>query len=713
MTSPRTGGNSIWDWTGPAFVFGVGLSWLARQSPADAIDCALPLALISFGLEIWGRVFLVGTGVSRWIPRSLPLTLLTGAVLVSGLTLIGRWIGGLDTGFLAGAIWVAGFVGYFLLRVPIARWRSGPGAARSGLWVVIFSLLGATLWTDYFRPAFGPVEDQYSFKFIRDYFYHGQMILLHATPVSPGEWGSPGLARHPNPLYHYAGYCLAGILCRLSGLPVMDALTGFWLPFGLFLVNLAVGVLATEWFGRRAALAAVLVIGIVPDPTLLPTLVGLPAGFSYYSLDRFLVLSPSSAYGVAAAGLAIALLGVAARRGSLAPLGAGAGLGALALFFKAQCFLPAALLGAPLALFALHSCRQRYQALRSALVWPLFALLVVGVLGAAALAWPTFRERAPPVALAQPPGGELVEFFLPRLPPRSIEHWLARYSLDRDDGVALVVRAALVLYVPLQIMGSALVLAALLVDSWPRRGVAKLATWKRSIPWVAILAYLGLALLPAPNRSFVVWGNPWDYQLVPFAWTTVILLTWSIGRLVATLPRRWPRGRGWLVVGLILALLVAPFARRRLPDDGLADQAWGHFTAPRGLVECARFLRAHAAPGDLIQDSRDDGEMLVEPFAERRAWVGWPLVASMTGSSPVLDLFNARRERHAQFRWATSREPIRRFAGDTGVRWYLLSPHSSVAWRPWAGDAAVFEARGHLVIDLEKLAERVPVESNP
>ena len=163
-------------------------------------------------------------------------------------------------------------------------------------------------------------------------------------------------------------------------------------------------------------------------------------------------------------------------------------------------------------------------------------------------------------------------------------------------------------------------------------------------------------------------------------------------------------------IGLWGCLLLAPallLGGKRLPDNGLTDAEWNNFTAPRGLFDCALFIRENVALSDLIQDSENDGRLVLESIAQRRAFVGWPVVTTYTSKTKTNDVFLSRIAQHEQFQKAYQSADIDQFVQSSGVRWYVLAPTVEVNWRRFIHDSAVYQSHGYQVIDLIKLTKDV------
>lgn len=682
--------------------------WAVQCGPVPKLSLALWILEALISLVVWGRVALLVGGYAQGKPRSLILELLTGTVIVSGLLTAGRLLADLTLLRLWWAQLLVGLGIYVWCAPRIAHWRSPAPAARREALALALCCLGASAWTRFYRPGWGPLGDgQVVFRFINDYCLHSQIVWMLASEASAAEIGRAGLAGQPIPLYHYAGYALSACMSAHTGLPALNGMFSFWLPFGFLLVGLAAGALAREWFGTRGAIPAAILLLVLPDPTLLPMLLGGQPDFAYYSLLRFLVYTPSNAYGIAAAALALVWLCSGMRRRKIKLVVGGALLGATAVFFKAQPFLTAAMLA--MALLVIFLAGLAFQA-RARLTLRTVGL-VTGLAGFAALVaylWgPVFLERAPPVVLARPPGRELAEFLFSRVHAEPIAGWLVHQAVSRSGAAGLLSRCLLVLYLPLRLLGGGVVLLAMgveLCQGWR----AIYPFWKRAAGLIALAVYLGFAILLAPHHHGLPWGNPWDYQLVTFAWTQFAVLSWSAGRLA-----QWPPLRRYLVpecVFLVALLLLVPsfwLGGIPLDDNGMTAGRWAGMTLPEGLVDCAQYLRQHTHPAERFQDSENDSHLVLEPISERRLFVGWPVVTSYTAKDRIHPLFLERLAEHERFQQTETAVGVEAFLSTSGVRWYLLSPESRVAWRRHAVGCVVFSSQGFQIIDLWQLARHL------
>lgn len=682
--------------------------WMIQHGGVRAEWAFLWSLRFIISLTLWGRIVVVLVGVEKWVPRTVPLTLVVGVVFLSSVLTACRMLVGLPISTMAELLLIVSIVLAVLFRRRISQWKCAAADGRESLWVVILCCLASTAWTRYFRPSHVEVGDLVLFKFIRDYFFHTQAITLLGWDTTQSEPGIFGLAGTSYPLYHYSGYALPAWGHASTGMASLDECFGFYLPFTFLMVGLTGGLLASEWFGWRAAIVVTIGLSILPDPTLLGIVFRRDPDFSLYSFQRFIQYAPANGYGFVGAGLALYFLSVYFRKGYLRLAVLAHVILAISLFFKAQVFVAGVLLFGILDLFYLRRLPWRDFVRRKSFLLGSIAVLMGLVVGAfifySRLA---LSERAPPITLAWPIGFEFSEFLLWHSRGDGSANWIARNAVENPGILGVLWRVVLLLFLPFRLAGSLLIIAAICCAvhlsmkpvSIPRR------TLPTGVVVGTIVVYLAMALLIGPDRPGYAWGHPWNYQHVPFGWMYFIVFIWSIGTLTRAFVRPWMSANRLGAIGCILLAPANLIGAQLLPDPGLTDSEWNNFTVPRGLVDCANFIRENSAVTDLIQDSDNDGHLVVEAIAERRAYVGWPVVTTYTTKTSVNDIFEARVARNEQFKKASAGQMVKEFITDSGIRWYVLSPTSDVHWRNKIKRSVVFDSRGFQVIDLTRLAD--------
>ncbi len=225
------------------------------------------------------------------------------------------------------------------------------------------------------------------------------------------------------------------------------------------------------------------------------------------------------------------------------------------------------------------------------------------------------------------------------------------------------------------------------------------------VPLVAMMIYLAYAMLLAPNITGHPFGNPWDLQFVPFCWAYFVVVVWLIGTIRDSLSNllygygRWPLE--WAVIALFVPIVLG----RADIDDWQTGQRWAHLRLDPELIEGTDFIRTHAAITDRFQDSAIDPLYVVEALAERRAYVGWPVVGSYTARDPADEIFQQRQREVADWLGESTSAEVIRFARDRRIRWLLVHPESQLHWPTSLQSQAAWQAGGYRVYDLFSLAE--------
>lgn len=681
--------------------------WMVQTGDCNYLAAFFWSLRLVVALTVWGRLVAVLLGWDRYVSRSVPFTLTVGFIVLSTILTASRMLLGAPVAPLAETLFFIGIALYLAYWNKIADWQIDRATQREVQWVVLLCCLGSTAWTRYFRPNHVFIGDEVLFKFIRDYFFHAQAITVLSWDTTINDPGLFGLAGAPYPLYHYCGYALPAWGSISAEMCSLDMCFAFLLPFCFLMIGLTGALLASEWFGWRSAIVVTIVLSVLPDTTLIGTLVGGEPTFGLYSFQRLLHFAPANGFGIVVAGLSLFWITIAIRENRLVLALQSHALMGLALFFKAQVFIAASLL-----LFIVDLCFLRSASWRKILQRPwaiiLFALLV-GV-GGVFVGWFTIDrslwERVPTIALAWPLGYEFSEFLLWHTRDDRVAHFIALQSVENSGIVGLLWRIILLLFLPLRLPGTALLFTAILVSnlhSSTRRQFATAYLIPKGIVAGAIITYLILALVLGPDRPGYAWGHPWNYQHVPFAWMYFLLIIWAVGMLTRSMPQTKMTVQK---LGLLGCFSLAPailLGGKAIPDPGLTAAEWNNFTIPRGLVECALYLRQNSKVNELIQDSDDDGTLVVEALAQRRSYVGWPVVTTYTSKTALNDVFESRVREHVSFKQSSDPETMRSFIEQSKLRWYLLSPTSDVPWRKYLSKSVVFERDGYQVIDLARL----------
>ncbi len=640
---------------------------------------ALPLCAYYLGRAALAAVGF-GFGQSHHAPLSLLAGALGGAVLLFGLNCASPLP-------MRGNVLVVVCVA---LAAPLVVRRRPEDGDAGRLWAVAavaFALAAASLWTRATRPPAVEQGDVVVFKPWIDHFIHASFtarMLADGGIFGAGNWD---LAGERAPFYHYGSYVFPAALCACSGQTPYDALFSIWLPFGAFLMGLAAYALAASWWGSRAGLAGLAALTLLPDPAWYG--LKLP-WFSYHTL---LLTGAGLAYGAAVAALAFLFVVRGAACRSWSHLGLGFLVAATCLAFKAQ-FLVALV---PLCgLWTAAFTRGLRPATRLLLgLGFAAAIAAAAVLGQVLHYGPTLVPKHfayESTTYTTTVAGMLPDTrFKPLFAPLIAGGPVSRYPVRAVLFVAGATFGALLLAYPLLIAAAAV------------------ARRRQAVDWVPLLAgalFVSAFFLIPRNET----GNADELQHRPCAWAYFLVAVWCGGKaywLLARAWHAWPRAELLVFLAALTLLLVVPYhyAKKAISPRIDWTRAFNHVPVPVGLVRSAEFLRAHAPAGDVVEDSHYDPECVFTGLAERREYLTRPGIRESVPAEPFREVARQRRELLDRMKAAGTREALRGFLRQTGIRWYVVHPGDQFAWPADCLAHPAFVWGGFKVYDFRLLAE--------
>jgi hypothetical protein len=647
------------------------------------------LAVVFFALLVLSAYYL-GRLVLRCVPlhedlsHSFALIFLTGsltwalALLVLHSLLPGslRWH--------TASLFVLSVVGQLVIYRHQPPAREGRGGALLGLIVVLFSLAAATCWARGLLRPMREVNGQVEFHHWQDYFDHTAFTSQFLGRDHLWRAGNKEVGGTPTPLYHYGSYLFPAALASFSRLDTYDVVVAFWTPLGTFLLGLAACVLAASLGGRAAGAWAALTLLALPDASYY----GLRNG--WFRFHWLVQVHPNALYGIASAALALLLLLEARRSRSRAALALTAAFAAATFFFKAQIFIVVVPLLVAWFVLCYPTC---------SVAWRILLLQAVAVLALGGIVLSNKLHLGPPVEANR-------EYF----------EWYVRYAATEtqpgalrrivENGAAPVRRSRYYLAGTTLVMFSSF---GALLAAVPSLGLW--AWWKKKLhaadlaPWLALVVYGGF--LVGLNDS-ALWVNPWEIIHRPVMWAYFVVMVWCAGKLCALL--HGTRLGGWTadpkVIGAAgLLLLPLPWHMGRTVQHG--KTVWGPVCCdlrfPRGLVECGRHVARTGSRADLVQDSQYDGHLVFGSLAERRSYLARPEMWRRVRDQALPPEIDHRRALVERLKAATTAEEVRRFADESGVRWFLLHPDDRVPWPNDFLDRPAFAADGFALYDLSQV----------
>jgi hypothetical protein len=227
----------------------------------------------------------------------------------------------------------------------------------------------------------------------------------------------------------------------------------------------------------------------------------------------------------------------------------------------------------------------------------------------------------------------------------------------------------------------------------------------RAEDWVPALAtgiYLYCVFVLPRNE---ITTSPEELQHRPFVWVYFLVAAWFCGRLYTAVDGTRLGHyclRPALAVPACLALLAVPFTL----GAGVAEHMeWSRFytriKVPRGLVDCAAFLRTQTSRLDVIQYSSPDENYVVYGLTERRAYLCYSPRTQAVRERDAPLVVKRVQDLRALEKAATT-TALREQAAALGLRWFLLNPADVVNWPQEFLDRPAHSAGGFRVYDLQE-----------
>jgi hypothetical protein len=487
-----------------------------------------------------------------------------------------------------------------------------------------------------------------------DQFHHGAAISQFGDPRSDGR-GSNLLADAPLPPYHYASYLLPATLAWPLDLPGLPLATSVWVPLGFYTACAGAYVLGAALGGPFGGVAALAAVTVLPDAASYG-LANRAFGYYWHQLEV-----PGGAYAVGACLVSFALL----RRGA-----AGAVTVAAALPIRLHVFL----LAFPAWIASAVFMRGRMR---------LLAALAAG-LAIFVFAYYTLVPGATPAV------GRFLE--LARNPYLWVYHtWLPGL------GAAAAIAAGTLLLIP-AILGVFVLLYPVSVLLLHR---ARRLERHDIVPAAVLVTYLLLVLAaPVPPH-----GDATELPHRPFVLVYAVIAVWTAAGFA-----RWADGYGgWRNARVRIAVLVLAALTALLGVWYTVRDVRLHRTyeVAAGLPQAARFLRAHAQPGDTFAvQGLARGPVYTDHAVQLVALTGMPAYLSVPYMRATLggqaEEVRARYEALAGIAQEKDQQAARARLRELGVRWYVVVDKAGgPRWDRARGQAA-FSAADTAVYDTRK-----------
>jgi len=649
--------------------------WHLRVSDAIGIQAVAAYVLLTLLFTGYGRIFVSLLREDFVEVGGFPLQLISGYFIFNTflfvLTVLSP-LGMLVNIAIMSCVCVAGLL---LVRRRMAS--IGPVQNHMAcLLAIVVSGIAATIWVSDSQAPLVVQDGMVVFRTWQDSFIHVREISEFAQARGVSTIHDLRLAGAPAPIYHFASYVSAATVSLLSSLSAWETYSGFQLPFGIFLTGLAAFSLIATLFGRWPALAAAMAVVLLPD--------AFHQGFGnrYLSYSFLSQVNLGMLYGISCAAIAWIFMIEGCRRSKYAFLILSYVFLIFCLFYKAHVFVANAFLILMYPCVFFTAVRPRIR-----LVLGVFAI----ALFVAVIALSQATGKVPLLRLNFSSTGQYVVDLLNAFDNGVFKEFYTRIFLVDQPSKAVQGFYALAM-ISLSTFGVWLLAFGVAAPA-ARKRIAPAAFW---FPVVVLVNYLVMATgLAYDNRGI---GTPDEMINRPLVWAYFVIAAWTAGASYFVLfgnrvPAR-PVERLGIVVATVMAMS-GPLAFNQnlqtFPARKMASYAEFN-AAPACLVEASQYIRTHSNAGDIIQDSANDLKFMVTALAERQSFVIGSQLFGKT-SKPVEERIAAL----AGFMAMNDAGDIQRFAGETGIAWFLLRPENKVAWPDKVLNDAKFECGGYKV----------------
>ncbi len=558
----------------------------------------------------------------------------------------------------------------------------------AGLTVVVV-LTAVTFWTRDLRPYTVEEEGAVVYKPWIDHFVQAKYTALVGIDGGVFRQSNWDLSGTPGRFYHYASFTFPATLRAWSHQSAYDVVASIWVPLGLTLMGFAACALAASRWGGSAGLAAVIGLLLLPDTS------SYGLHFSWYSFHWLLEVNPGLTYGLACSALGLLFVVQGSEVGRWRTVSAGIlGAGTLLLVYKAQLLPPVILL---LGLYVVLFFRGL------SLRWRLVIFAVGGLLSAlAGLVGDRMRIGPTLVPQALP--------YNPRYYLSTVVKYLPRSTLSPLFDRSLSQETSLPGFVTVAALFVLTVTTGLFTFVYPvvlgvARRLRRLEALDAVPGLVMLLFFASVLLMPVNER-----GNWDEIQHRGFVWVYFIWVVWCSGKFVRLISawRPFSSGRLAVTVGLASVLLLSVpwlLGQTILDNTPASLEAYHRISVPRGLVDCAAYLRTHSAPDDVIEDSKNDNLMILSGLSERPCYYSSHREFDAFPIDLMREERKARAARLQSLRSAATTAELRELLGETHIRWYVAHPDDQLGWPETWKVRSVYTSHGFTIYDLNALCD--------
>jgi hypothetical protein len=501
------------------------------------------------------------------------------------------------------------------------------------------------------------------FRLWPDSFFHARQISVFAQAHGLRTISDMRMAGVPAPVYHYAGYALPAAVRALAGTGAYQVFASFQLPLGVFLSGLAAFALGSAIWGEWPGLAAAAAVLLMRD--------AYEQGFAnkFLSYNFLQQVGTGGLYGVACVTVAWIFILLGCGSGELGTVLIGYAIALLTVFYKAHIFVANAFIVMIYPCFFFKKLAAKHR-LSIGLVF------VAAFISAAA-----FSQRLKSVPTLRLDGSAIHEYA--SLLARSYDRGILRSTFkpftapEEPRWICGIDLAAMILLSSLGLW----VVACPLAAYFARKKTDAAALF---LPLFVGVNYLVMSVGLAMDEKGIAGREELLHR--PFVWAYFVLAAWTGGAAYVSVNGNCPpatRSERLLTCALVLAGLTVPATFGRNLQTLPAWRGWTFKqmnSIPGPLEKACLYIRRAAGPTDIIQDSENDGRLIISSLSERQDFVSCPAETGTNTVSKIPEELTRRVNALTAFKAMRDETAIEEFARKNNISWYVLEPASKIAW---------------------------------
>lgn len=418
-----------------------------------------------------------------------------------------------------------------------------------------------------------------------DIFVHSTIVNIFSRESGLDNLRSMFTAGEPLPIYHYAAYAIPAMLKTLSEAPALLITSTVMPSLGLFLVALSAYCLGQIYLPGPGGILAVCAVTLFPDPSFY----GVSSRWNSYFF--FLEIAVAVGYAIAVMGFALTLILGGLKAHLTVPVWMGVIMAGFSVFFKAPIAIVYSLALCLMAFLFMPTFSRTHRLLLSGGVLAGFLVLIFimrGLPGVPTLEFSSlekFSTIETMLSISAKPIGLMRSLFTDEF--RAIQSTGGKLFF----GFVLVSIGYLGIFLLLLPLG----LRFAIKNDMPRYFV--------TYPLVVMLNLFIVAMCMAPNVSGS--GDLYEITHKTFVWPYFAVAAWLgtvfSGPVLAILQSVATKIGTNLLTTLVVVLVCA--TPLYSGNQTLSVVGWriSNIPMPRGLYECAIFLRTHSRTDAVVQ----------------------------------------------------------------------------------------------------------------